>query len=179
MKWINKKKFLVYMTLMILGDIVSCFIAIGNAEEGYTLKRLLVILKILPVQTAASITPAVVLIWALISFFLCLGCVWQIEYKSGQALNRTALIAIFVQMTLLSTLYGVFSCMADDNFYVLAAFLPLLLVVGLIIISVGITYIVQKVQGHTGYEWFSDILTEEEYEKIKTKKSMKKREKRK
>ncbi len=167
MRLIHKKKFIILMTLMILGDIVSCLIAAGNPEEGNAIKRLLVILKVLPVQTVASSTPAAVSIWAVISFFLCLGCVWQIEYKSKQALNRTALLTIFVQMTLLSTLYGVFSALMDDNFYFLVAFLPLLFVIGLVVVGVGITYIVQKAQGHTGYEWYSDILTEEEYEKLR------------
>ena len=81
-------------------------------------------------------------LWIIISFFLVLFILWQTDL-SQQKLNRTALL-----------------CLGLNILFAIVA------------IAIGITYFVQKKSGAlNSYEAFSDIMTEDEFEQWKKKKT--------
>lgn len=144
MKWIkNKKRFILYCTLYVIGYLFFCII--GGINSGIMISDNPVLSQMLiyygmPVGVRnLSVT---MFLWIIISFFLVLFILWQTDL-SQQKLNRTALL-----------------CLGLNILFAIVA------------IAIGITYFVQKKSGAlNSYEAFSDIMTEDEFEQWQKKKT--------
>lgn len=142
MKWIkNKKRFILYCTLYVIGYLFFCII--GGINSGIMISDNPVLSQMLiyygmPVGVRnLSVT---MFLWIIISFFLVLFILWQTDL-SQQKLNRTALL-----------------CLGLNILFAIVA------------IAIGITYFVQKKSGAlNSYEAFSDIMTEDEFEQWQKK----------
>lgn len=142
MKWIkNKKRFILYCTLYVIGYLFFCII--GGINSGIMISDNPVLSQMLiyygmPVGVRnLSVT---MFLWIIISFFLVLFILWQTDL-SQQKLNRTALL-----------------CLGLNILFAIVA------------IAIGITYFVQKKRGAlNSYEAFSDIMTEDEFEQWQKK----------
>lgn len=142
MKWIkNKKRFILYCTLYVIGYLFFCII--GGINSGIMISDNPVLSQMLiyygmPVGVRnLSVT---MFLWIIISFFLVLFILWQTDL-SQQKLNRTALL-----------------CLGLNILFAIVA------------IAIGITYFVQKKSGAlNSYEAFSDIMTEDEFERWQKK----------
>mgnify|MGYP006928425438 FL=1 len=142
MKWIkNKKRFILYCTLYVIGYLFFCII--GGINSGIMISDNPVLSQMLiyygmPVGVRnLSVT---MFLWIIISFFLVLFILWQTDL-SQQKLNRTALL-----------------CLGLNILFTIVA------------IAIGITYFVQKKSGAlNSYEAFSDIMTEDEFEQWQKK----------
>ena len=114
----------------------------------------------------------VMFIWIILSFFLVLSILWQTDL-AGQKLNRTALICLGINLlfTCLSRgiVESIVSGVAEGLFTMLIIVAVLFAIVG---VAIGITYFVQKKNGVlNSYEAFSDIMTEDEFERWQKRKN--------
>lgn len=105
-------------------------------------------------------------------FFLVLSILWQTDL-TGQKLNRTALICLGINLlfTCLSRgiVESIVSGVAEGLFTMLIIVAVLFAIVG---VTIGITYFVQKKNGVlNSYEAFSDIMTEDEFERWQKRKN--------
>jgi hypothetical protein len=110
-------------------------------------------------------------VWIILSFFLVLAILWQTDL-SKQKLNRTALLCLGGNMLLTCLSRGIVewlvSGVAEGLFTMLVILASILVMVGG---GIGMAYLVQKKNGALDtYETFSDIMTEEEFEKWQQKK---------
>ena len=144
MKWIkNKKRFILYCTLYVIGYLFFCIIGGINSgimiSDNPVLSQMLIYYGMPVVVRNLSVT---MFLWIIISFFLVLFILWQTDL-SQQKLNRTALL-----------------CLGLNILFAIVA------------IAIGITYFVQKKSGAlNSYEAFSDIMTEDEFEQWQKKKT--------
>lgn len=111
-------------------------------------------------------------VWIILSFFLVLAILWQTDL-SKQKLNRTALLCLGGNMLLTCLSRGIVewlvSGVAEGLFTMLVILASLLVMVGG---GIGMAYLVQKKNGALDtYEAFSDIMTEEEFEKWQRRKN--------
>ena len=172
MKWIkNKKRFILYCTLYVIGYLFFCII--GGINSGIMISDNPVLSQMLiyygmPVGVRnLSVT---MFLWIIISFFLVLFILWQTDLIQ-QKLNRTALLCLGLNILFACLSRGIVewivSGVAEGLITMLIIFIELFAIVA---IAIGITYFVQKKRGAlNSYEAFSDIMTEDEFEQWQKK----------
>lgn len=169
----NKKRFIFFIVLYIIGYLYFCIfggINYGMKVSAHRVLRIMVILSNMPVGVRnLSIK---IFIWVIISFFLVLFILWQTNLI-GPKLNRTALICEGINLLITGLSWGIaewiVSGVADGIFTILIIIIVFLALVGA---SIGITYLVQKKKGVlNSYETFSDIMTEDEFERWRKRKN--------
>lgn len=172
MKIKNKTRFRVLCALYVIGYLFFCILGGMNSGMMISDSPALAFAAIyygLPVgvrNLAVSM-----FVWIILSFFLVLAILWQTDF-SKQKLNRTALLCLGGNMLLTCLSKGIIewlvSGVAEGLFTMLVILASLLVMVGS---GIGMAYLVQKKNGALDtYEAFSDIMTEEEFEKWKQKK---------
>ena len=172
MKIKNKTRFKVLCALYVIGYLFFCIL--GGMNSGMMISdspapEFAAIYYGLPVGVRnLSVS---MFVWIILSFFLVLAILWQTDL-SKQKLNRTALLCLGGNMLLTCLSRGIVewlvSGVAEGLFTMLVILASILVMVGG---GIGMAYLVQKKNGTLDtYEAFSDIMTEEEFEKWKQKK---------
>ena len=168
----NKKMFIVFIVLYIIGYLYFCIyggINVGTLVKDKFLLRELLIFSDMPVGALNLST--YVFLWIIISFFLVLFIVWQTNV-TGPKLNRTALLCEGVNILLIcfsrAIVEAIVSGIKEGLFTALVIIITLLAIVGSALL---ITYLVQRKNGSlNSYESYSDIMTEEEFERWQERK---------
>lgn len=172
MKIKNKKRFVIFSILYVLGYLYLCIVcgmSSGAKISDNAVLNTMVMFSDLPITIRnMKIT---MFIWIILSFFLVLFIIWQTDL-SGKKLNRTALIfeGINLLLNCLSdvVIESIVGGVSEGLSTLLTGFVTLSIIVGL---SLAITYFVQKKNGRlNSYEAYSDIMTREEFEKWQRKK---------
>ena len=167
MKIKNKTRFRVLCALYVIGYLFFCILGGMNSGMMISDSPALAFAAIyygLPVGVRnLSVS---MFVWIILSFFLVLAILWQTNL-SKQKLNRTALLCLGGNMLLTCLSRGIVewlvSGVAEGLFTMLVILASLLVMVGS---GIGMAYLVQKKNGALDtYEAFSDIMTEEEFEK--------------
>lgn len=113
------------------------------------------------------------LVWVIVSFFLVLFIMWQTNL-SGVKLNRSFFLCYGIHMVITCLSRGIVECIVGGNGISTSVTILTFLMV-LVGVSFGITYLVQKKNGMlNSYQAYSDIMTEEEFERWQKKKQRKK-----
>lgn len=173
MKIKNKKRLIIFSILYIVGYLYFCIF--GGLNYGMKISDN----KVLDIMICFSGFPVgvrnlslVIFIWIILSFFLVLFILWQTNL-AGQKLNRTALICQGINLLFICLSRGIVewivSGVAEGLFTMLIIFIVLFAMVGA---ALGITYFVQKKNRVlNSYEVFSDIMTEDEFERWQKRKN--------
>lgn len=173
MKIKNKTRFRVLCALYVIGYLFFCILGGMNSGMMISDSQALAFAAIyygLPVGVRnLSVS---MFVWIILSFFLVLAILWQTDF-SKQKLNRTALLCLGGNMLLTCLSKGIIewlvSGVAEGLFTMLVILASLLVMVGG---GIGIAYLVQKKNGVLDtYEAFSDIMTEEEFERWQRRKN--------
>lgn len=173
MKIKNKTRFRVLCALYVIGYLFFCIL--GGMNSGMMISdspalEFAAIYYGLPVGVRnLSVS---MFVWIILSFFLVLAILWQTDL-SKQKLNRTALLCLGGNMLLTCLSIGIVewlvSGVAEGLFTMLVILASLLVMVGG---GIGMAHLVQKKNGALDtYEAFSDIMTEEEFEKWQRRKN--------
>ena len=165
MKIKNKTRFRVLCALYVIGYLFFCIL--GGINSGMMISdspalAFAAIYYGLPVGVRnLSVS---MFVWIILSFFLVLAILWQTNL-SKQKLNRTALLCLGGNMLLTCLSRGIVEWLVSG---VAEGLFTMLVIFGS---GIGMAYLVQKKNGALDtYEAFSDIMTEEEFEKWKQKK---------
>ena len=173
MKIKNKKRLIVFLTLYIVGYLYFCIF--GGINYGMKISdnpALDIMIRSSGLPVGVRNLSLVIFIWIILSFFLVLFILWQTDLV-GQKLNRTALICQGINLLFICLSRGIVECIvsgvAEGLFTMLIIVAVLFAMVG---VAIGITYFVQKKNGVlNSYEAFSDIMTEEEFERWQNRKN--------
>lgn len=169
MKIQNRKRLIVFSILYVVGYLYFCIVGGINNGMRVSDNRILdtmVLFSNMPVSVRNLSTN--IFIWVILSFFLVLLILWQTTL-SGTKLNRIALICQGFNLLFICLSRGIVewivSGVAEGLFTMLIIIVILFVIVS---VSVGITYFVQKRNGTlNSYEAFSDIMSEDEFERWK------------
>lgn len=169
----NKKRFIILVILYIAGYLYFCIyggINYGLKVSDSLLLRNIVLFSDMPVGAVdLSIN---MFVWCIASFFLVLFILWQTNL-SGVKLNRMWLICYAVHMMITCLSRGIVEWIVGGEGLSTTVIILIVLMV-IVGISLVITYFVQKANGMLGnYQAYSDIMTEEEFEKLQQKKMRK------
>ena len=175
MKIKNKKRFILYCVLYVIGYLFFCIV--GGINSGVMISdhpvlSLMVLYYGMPVGVRnLSVT---MFLWIIISFFLVLLILWQTDLTE-QKLNRTALLCLGVNMLFTCLSRGIVEWIVSGVTEGLSTMLVIVVVLFVIIgAAIGITYFVQKKNGSLdSYEAFSDIMTEDEFERWQKRRNKK------
>lgn len=173
MKIKNKKRLIIFSILYIVGYLYFCIF--GGLNYGMKIsdnKVLDIMIRFSGVPVGVRNLSLVIFIWIILSFFLVLFILWQTNLD-GQKLNRTVLICQGINLLFICLSRGIVewivSGVAEGLFTMLIIFVVLFAMVGA---ALGITYFVQKKNGVlNSYEAFSDIMTEDEFERWQKRKN--------
>lgn len=173
MKIKNEKRLIIFSILYIVGYLYFCiFGGLNYGMKNSDNKVLDIMIRFSGVPVGVRNLSLVIFIWIILSFFLVLFILWQTNL-AGQKLNRTALICQGINLLFICLSRGIVewivSGVAEGLFTMLIIFVVLFAMVGA---ALGITYFVQKKNGLlNSYEAFSDIMTEDEFERWQKRKN--------
>lgn len=173
MKIKNKKRLIVFSTLYIVGYLYFCIfggINYGMKISNNTVLDIMILSSGIPVGVRNL--SIVIFIWIILSFFLVLSILWQTNL-AGQKLTRTALICQGSNLLFICLSRGIVewivSGVAEGLFTMLIIVVVIFAMVGA---AIGITYFAQKKNGVlNSYEAYSDIMTEDEFERWQKRKN--------
>lgn len=173
MKIKNKKRFKLMVILYIAGYFYFCII--GGINNGIKISdnsilKSMILFSDMPV--GAVNLSVNIFMWVIISFFIVLFILWQTDL-SGVRLNRMVLICQGTNILMLCLSRGIVEWLVSGIAAGLLTMLTIIIVLFVIVsISVGLTYLIQKKNGMiNSYEAFSDIMSEDEFEKWKRRKN--------
>ena len=151
-----------YFFFCIFGGINSGAEAIGDSALG------LMFLMLSNVPFGVRNLSMNAFLWTIISLILTLFICWQFSYESKQKLNRTVLLSELLNILLIVVSGGLCEGITTgfSSFSFVLSVLPVLIVLAMVLVAIGMTAVIQIKQGHTGYEYYQDILTREEYDKL-------------
>lgn len=173
MKIKNKKRFIVFSILYIVGYLYFCIF--GGINYGMKISDNIVfdiMIRSSGIPIGVRNLSMEMYIWIILSFFLVLSILWQTDLAE-QKLNRTALICLGVNLLFICLSISIVECIvsgvAEGLFAIMIIFVVFFAIVGA---GIGITYLVQKKNGvWNSYEAFSDIMTEDEFERWQKRKN--------
>ena len=173
MKIKNKKRLIVFSTLYIVGYLYFCIF--GGINYGMKISdnpAIDIMIRFSGLPVGVRNLSLVIFIWIILSFFLVLFILWQTDLV-GQKLNRTALICQGINLLFTCLSRGIVECIVSD---VAEGLFTMLIIVAVLFamvgVAIGITYFVQKMNGAwNSYEAFSDIMTEDEFERWQKRKN--------
>lgn len=169
----NKKKFILFVVLYVIGYLYFCIYGGMNAGMKISDNPVLQSLFLFSNMPVGVINLSLYeFVWIVLSFFLILFMIWQTDL-TGPKLNRTALLWQGLNL--------VFTCLSRGFVEILVSgvttgFYMILSIIAFLVIIVGIallmTYLIQKKNGAlNSYDAYSDIMTEDEFERWQDKKN--------
>lgn len=167
----NKKRFIMLVVLYIIGYLYFCIYGGINdgmkVSDSVLLRRAVISFNMPYGVRNLSIN---MFVWIAVSFFLIAFILNQTELKGPRA-NRIFLICYGIHMIITCLSRGIVEWIAGEDG--LSTTLTILIVLMILVGgSVGITYLVFKKKGWlNSYQAYSDIMTEEEFERWQKKRS--------